>query len=141
MSVTVGGSTIDATLVLIKNTNTFVGYGGAARRHHPQSGAANALAQNDKVQVAEYIGSIVAVSNVVTVGCHDVVTYHNDNGRTGWNSNENTLTPANVKPGDFGWIATAKFDDASDQVDGQPLVVTDPDYRGHGRALGRLSRH
>ena len=29
-SVTVGGTTINATLVLIKNTSTLVGYGGAA---------------------------------------------------------------------------------------------------------------
>ena len=87
---------------------------------------------NDKVQVAEYVGSIVAVSNVVTVGCHDVITYHNDNGRTGWNPNENTLTPANVKPGEFGLIATAKLDDDNDQVDGQPLIVTNQNIEGMG---------
>ncbi len=133
LSVTVGGSTIAATLVLIKNTTTLVGYGGAAPGDVALNLAPpNVLAQNDKVQVAEYIGSIVAVSNVVTVGCHDVVTYHNDNGRTGWNPSENTLTPANVKPGDFGWIATAKFDDDNDQVDGQPLVVTNQTIEGMG---------
>ena len=132
-SVTVGGTTINATLVLIKNTSTLIGYGGAARgRRRPQSAPPNVLAMNDKVQVAEYIGNIVAVSNVVTVGCHDVITYHNDNGRTGWNPNENTLTPANVKPGDFGLIATAKLDDDNDQVDGQPLIVTNQKIEGMG---------
>jgi hypothetical protein len=132
-SVTVGGTTINATLVLIKNTSTLVGYGGAAPGDVALNLAPpNVFAKNDKVQVAEYIGSIVAVSNVVTVGCHDVLTYHNDNGRTGWNTNENTLTPANVRPGDFGLIATAKFDDDNDQVDGQPLIVTNQIIEGMG---------
>jgi hypothetical protein len=119
--------------VLIKNTSTLVGYGGAAPGDAALNLAPpNVLAMNDKVQVAEYIGNIVAVSNVVTVGCHDVITYHNDNGRTGWNPNENTLTPANVKPGDFGLIATAKLDDDNDQVDGQPLIVTNQNIEGMG---------
>ena len=132
-SVTVGGTTINATLVLIKNTSTLIGYGGAAPGDAALNLAPpNVLAMNDKVQVAEYIGNIVAVSNVVTVGCHDVITYHNDNGRTGWNPNENTLTPANVKPGDFGLIATAKLDDDNDQVDGQPLIVTNQKIEGMG---------
>jgi hypothetical protein len=132
-SVTVGHTTINATLVLIKNAGTLVGYGGAAPGDVALNLAPpNALALNDKVQVAEYIGNIVTLSNVVTVGCHDVVTYHNDNGRTGWNPNENTLTTANVKPGDFGWIATANFDDDNDQVDAQPLVVTNQNIEGQG---------
>jgi hypothetical protein len=132
-SVTVGNATINATLVLIKNASTLVGYGGAAPGDVALNLAPpNVLAQSDKVQVAEYIGNIIALSNVVTVGCHDVITYHNDNGRTGWNPNENTLTTANVKPSDFGWIATAKFDDDNDQVDGQPLVVTNQNIEGKG---------
>jgi len=132
-SATVSGTTINATLVLIKNTSTIIGYGGAGPGDVALNAAQpNAFALNDKVQVAEYIGNIVAVSNTVTVGCHDVITYHNDNGRTGWNSNENTLTPANVKPGTFGWIATAKLDDNNDQVDGQPLIVTNQMIEGMG---------
>ena len=132
-SVSVGGTTINATLVLVKNATTLVGYGGAAPGDVALNVAPpNVLALNDKVQVAEYIGNIIAVSNVVTVGCHDVLTYHNDNGRTGWNPNENALTPANVKPGDFGLIATAKLDDDNDQVDGQPLIVTNQNIAGMG---------
>ena len=119
--------------MLIKNTSTIIGYGGAGPGDVALNVAPpNAFALNDKVQVAEYIGNIVAVSNTVTVGCHDVITYHNDNGRTGWNSHENTLTPANVKPGTFGWIATAKLDDNNDQVDGQPLIVTNQMIEGMG---------
>ncbi len=92
----------------------------------------NVFALNDEVQVAQYIGSVVTASSTVTVGCHDVITYHNDNGRTGWNANENTLSPANVKPGTFGLIATAKLNDDNDQVDGQPLVVTNQNIEGMG---------
>jgi hypothetical protein len=50
-----------------------------------------------------------------------VTTYHNDHYRTGWNSTETVLTPANVNPTKFGGLATVTLDD---QVDAQPLVVT-----------------
>ncbi len=49
-----------------------------------------------------------------------VTTYHNDNYRTGLNSNETVLTQANVNPSQFGWLATAVVDD---QVEAQPLMV------------------
>ncbi len=49
-----------------------------------------------------------------------VTTYHNDNYRTGWNSSETVLTPANVNASQFGVLAGAAVDD---QVDAQPLVV------------------
>jgi hypothetical protein len=49
-----------------------------------------------------------------------VLTYHYDNGRTGWNPNETTLTPANVASSRFHARITVQLDD---QVDAQPLVV------------------
>ncbi len=49
-----------------------------------------------------------------------VTTYHNDNYRTGWNSTETVLTPANVGSSSFGLLFKVKLDD---QVDAQPLVV------------------
>jgi|SRR5579872_87997 len=49
-----------------------------------------------------------------------VTTYHNDNYRTGWNSTETTLTPANVATSSFGLLSTVSIDD---QVDAVPLVV------------------
>jgi hypothetical protein len=49
-----------------------------------------------------------------------VTTYHNDNYRTGWNSAESILTPANVNSSSFGQVAKVVLDD---QVDAQPLVV------------------
>jgi hypothetical protein len=50
----------------------------------------------------------------------DVTTYHYDNNRTGWNSHETTLTPANVNSSSFGVLQTVALDD---WVDAQPLVV------------------
>jgi hypothetical protein len=49
-----------------------------------------------------------------------VTTYHNDNYRTGWNSTETVLTPANVNSSSFGLLTKIELDD---QVDAQPLVV------------------
>jgi hypothetical protein len=49
-----------------------------------------------------------------------VTTYHNDNYRTGWNSTETVLTPANVTSSTFGLLAKVTVDD---QVDAHPLVV------------------
>jgi outer membrane protein assembly factor BamB len=49
-----------------------------------------------------------------------VTTYHNDNNRTGWNSSETVLTPANVNSSSFGLLSRTELDD---QVDAQPLVM------------------
>jgi hypothetical protein len=59
---------------------------------------------------------LVSFANAQTA----VTTYHNDNYRTGWNSSESTLTPANVNSASFGPLFTVKLDD---QVDAEPLVV------------------
>jgi FG-GAP-like repeat len=51
----------------------------------------------------------------------DVLTYHNDNARTGWNPNEVTLAPGNVNAAAFG----LKFNLAVDgKVDAQPLYAS-----------------
>jgi hypothetical protein len=132
-SAIVAESTINATLVLLKNGIT-VGYGGAAPGDVPLDIAPPAVfAQGDKVQVVEYIGSVTASSNTVIVGCTDVTTYHNDNQRTGWNPHENTLTPANVRPTSFGLLPLAQNPvPLDDQVDAQPLVVTQQNITGQG---------
>ena len=51
----------------------------------------------------------------------NVTTYHVDNNRTGWNSHETVLTPANVGTSSFGLLKKVTLDD---QVDGQPLFVS-----------------
>jgi hypothetical protein len=57
---------------------------------------------------------------IVAAGQTAVTTYHNDNYRTGWNSTESTLTPANVNSSSFGLLKKVILDD---QVDAQPLIV------------------
>lgn len=55
-----------------------------------------------------------------TAATYAVTTYHNDTYRTGWNSHETKLTPANVGSAGFGLLHNVALDD---QVDSQPLVV------------------
>jgi hypothetical protein len=49
-----------------------------------------------------------------------ITTYHVDNNRTGWNSHETVLTPANVGSSSFGLLQTVALDN---QVNAQPLFV------------------
>ena len=58
------------------------------------------------------IASLAAAQTAIT-------TYHVDNNRTGWNSHEIILTPANVGGSSFGILRTVALDD---QVDGQPCL-------------------
>jgi outer membrane protein assembly factor BamB len=51
----------------------------------------------------------------------DVLTYHNNNSRNGWNSTETILTPANVNTANFGKLFTIPSDG---RVDAQPLYLS-----------------
>jgi hypothetical protein len=51
----------------------------------------------------------------------DVLTYHYDLNRTGWNPTETDLTPATVGSGNFGQLTTLNVDG---NVMGQPLLVS-----------------
>jgi len=71
-------------------------------------------------RVASLISALLIAAGSMAVAQVAVTTYHNDNYRTGWNSSESTLTPANVNSSSFGPLFSVKLDD---QVDAQPLVV------------------
>jgi Chitobiase/beta-hexosaminidase C-terminal domain len=57
----------------------------------------------------------------------NVTTYHNDNARTGQNTQEAYLTPANVNSGQFGKLFTVAVDGA---VFAQPLYLTNVNIGG-----------
>jgi hypothetical protein len=62
-----------------------------------------------------------------------VTTYHNNNYRTGWNSTETVLTPANVNATQFGMLTSLGLDD---EVDAEPLLVPGVDITaGSGQGV------
>ncbi|MBV9390708.1 MAG: hypothetical protein JOY96_02325, partial [Verrucomicrobia bacterium] len=65
--------------------------------------------------------SLLVYAFASTSGFSDVLTYHNDAQRTGLNSNEINLTPANVNPATFGLLRNLSVDG---QVYAQPLYVS-----------------
>lgn len=62
----------------------------------------------------------LCAANASAAGPESVTTYHYDNYRTGWNSNETTLTPTNVNSSTFGLLKSVPL---NDQVDAQPLYM------------------
>jgi hypothetical protein len=51
-----------------------------------------------------------------------VLTYHYDNSRSGWNSQETQLNYSNVNNSSLS-VQTVHLDDVNDQIDAQPLVA------------------
>src|ERR1700730_15575531 len=77
---------------------------------------------------------IAIVSIICNFRClsTDVLTYHNDNARTGWNPKEVVLTPGNVNESTFG----LKHNLLLDGIDAQPLYVSMPPYSLEGVQQG-----
>ncbi|MGO9126945.1 MAG: pyrrolo-quinoline quinone [Terriglobales bacterium] len=64
-----------------------------------------------------------------TTPANAVVTFHNDNARTGQNLNETILTPGNVNASSFGKLFVIPTDG---KVDAQPLYLPNVNTPGHG---------
>lgn len=66
----------------------------------------------------------------MTLEAQDVLTFHNNNARTGADLHETQLTPKSVNSSTFGKVFTVKVDG---KVDAQPLYVSDLPVKGATR--------
>jgi hypothetical protein len=87
-----------------------------------------------KVSVARFVLCAFCVACLVAAGSRsalsqNVLTYHNNNARTGLNSAETTLTLSNVNVSTFGKLFTLTVDGL---VDGQPLYLSAVPIQGSG---------
>ncbi|MBV9885281.1 MAG: pyrrolo-quinoline quinone [Acidobacteria bacterium] len=95
------------------------------------------------VVVSNSAGSVTSINATLTVNAPsggttppvsgsssvDVTTYHYDNLRTGQNTHETTLTPANVNSTSFGLLGSFSVDG---HVDAQPLYLSSLAIPGQG---------
>ncbi len=85
------------------------------------------------VVVSNSVGSVTSNSATLTVTAAatatSMLTYHNDNARTGQNLTETTLTPQNVDAASFGKLFSVLVDGA---VYAQPLYVPNVSIPGQG---------
>jgi hypothetical protein len=78
---------------------------------------------------AALLALVILTITLESAGALDVVTYHNDAGRTGQNLNETLLTPANVNVSSFGKTG---FYSVDGKVDAQPLYLSSLTIPGQG---------
>jgi hypothetical protein len=89
-----------------------------------------------RVVVSNSAGNATSTSAMLTVNpgttnsTVDVITYHYDNGRSGMNLNETTLTPANVNSTQFGQKGEFTVDG---RVDAQPLYLSQVTIGGQNK--------
>ena len=122
--VTIRGSTIDATVVVIRNGSQTVAYGGAVVGDLDlQLGGGLHLSAGDVLIAYQYMGSTISPASapVVVGACQDVVTYHNDSERTGLNPGETILKLNNVNVSSFGRLFSHAVDG---EIYAQPLCLS-----------------
>ena len=71
----------------------------------------------------------MTLSSAPSLVAQDVLTYHNDNARTGQDLHETILTPSNVNPSTFGKLFVIPTDG---KVDAQPLYKAGVSIPGKG---------
>ena len=76
--------------------------------------------RNFSAPITLALSALIFFTATLATGQTSITTYHVDNNRTGWNSHETILTPANVGPTTFGLLKSVRL---NDQVDSQPLFV------------------
>src|SRR5579871_6978885 len=76
------------------------------------------LARNGCNSLRQFASRAMLFAPVILSAQVNVLTWHNDNARTGQNLQETTLTPANVNASSFGKLFTIPTDG---KVDAQPL--------------------
>ena len=76
-----------------------------------------------------FLAFFTALSFGPSLRAQDVLTYHNDNARTGQNLNETILKPSNVNATEFGKVFQVTVDG---KVDAQPLYASAVAISGQG---------
>ncbi|HEV2615136.1 MAG TPA: hypothetical protein VGU63_00855 [Candidatus Acidoferrales bacterium] len=95
---------------------------GCSKSHSTESASAQPLASKGPAASEDVASAPDAPA--------DVLTYHNDNARTGLYASEKILTPRNVNSRDFGKIA---FLSVQGLVDAEPLYVSQLKFAGAKR--------
>jgi outer membrane protein assembly factor BamB len=105
------------------------------RRTRPESIYSSLLVTRHLSLVTAFVPLVTCHLSLVTVflipvaAAQDVLTWHNDNARTGQNLQETILTPADVNPSAFGKLFVIPVDG---KVDAQPLYLSALAIAGQG---------